>query len=321
MTYYPIIIPTLNRYEHFRRCVESLARNTHADKTELVIGLDFPPSSKYEEGHRKIKEYIPSIRGFKKVTLFERKENYGAYRNGLALREYVFQNYDAVITTEDDNEFAPCFLDYTNKMLEHYGNDERVASISGFLPTDFYGMSETGILFTKESNGWGNGIWRDKHPDEDERYEIVETIPYSLKSSWRSLITCPSSFRMLLSMVSTHKRWGDISRTQVNIFNNLYQVRPAISLCRNWGIDGTGVNCDNNRNTYNRFIHQQISSDKTFSVPTNWEIYYPKSVARATFWINWPKNKLIFFMKFCITIVKYVAFRLKKQNPCTQDSK
>lgn len=32
MTYYPVYISTLNRYERFRNCVESLARCTHADK-------------------------------------------------------------------------------------------------------------------------------------------------------------------------------------------------------------------------------------------------------------------------------------------------
>ena len=40
--YYPIVIPTLNRYEHFKKCVESLARNTHADKTELIVGVRLP---------------------------------------------------------------------------------------------------------------------------------------------------------------------------------------------------------------------------------------------------------------------------------------
>ena len=48
--YAPILIPTLNRYEHFKRCVESLAKCTHAEKTELVIGLDYPPSERYQKG-------------------------------------------------------------------------------------------------------------------------------------------------------------------------------------------------------------------------------------------------------------------------------
>ena len=117
MTYYPVIIPTLNRYEHFKRCVESLARNTHADKTELVIGLDYPPSKKYEKGYKQIKEYLPSINGFKKITIFGRRENYGVHRNFIALQNYAFEHYDAVISTEDDNEFSPCFLDYMNKAL------------------------------------------------------------------------------------------------------------------------------------------------------------------------------------------------------------
>lgn len=44
MTYYPVIIPTLNRFEHFKNCVESLANCTYAPETELIIGLDFPPA-------------------------------------------------------------------------------------------------------------------------------------------------------------------------------------------------------------------------------------------------------------------------------------
>ena len=58
MIYYPIIIPTLNRYEHFKRCVESLAKNIHSDKTERVIGFDFPPSNKYFDGYEKMKNDI-----------------------------------------------------------------------------------------------------------------------------------------------------------------------------------------------------------------------------------------------------------------------
>lgn len=58
LNYAPILIPTLNRYEHIRRCVESLSRCTHADKTELVIGLDFPPSEKYIERWKRIDAYL-----------------------------------------------------------------------------------------------------------------------------------------------------------------------------------------------------------------------------------------------------------------------
>ena len=56
--YAPVYIPTLNRYEHFKRCLESLERCTDADKTDVYVGLDYPPSEKYVAGWKKIDEYL-----------------------------------------------------------------------------------------------------------------------------------------------------------------------------------------------------------------------------------------------------------------------
>ena len=56
--YSPVIIPTLNRYEHFKRCLESLEQCTGATYTDVYIGLDYPPADKYIDGWRKIDEYL-----------------------------------------------------------------------------------------------------------------------------------------------------------------------------------------------------------------------------------------------------------------------
>ena len=56
--YAPVWIPTLNRFEHFKRCLESLERCTGADKTDVYVGLDYPPSDKYVEGWKKIDAYL-----------------------------------------------------------------------------------------------------------------------------------------------------------------------------------------------------------------------------------------------------------------------
>ena len=53
MIFAPVIIPTLNRYEHFRKCLESLEACTGAEKTDVYVALDFPPSEKYVEGWKK----------------------------------------------------------------------------------------------------------------------------------------------------------------------------------------------------------------------------------------------------------------------------
>ena len=54
MKYAPILIPTMCRYNHFFRLIESLKVNTWAKYTDIYIGLDYPPSSKYEEGYKQI---------------------------------------------------------------------------------------------------------------------------------------------------------------------------------------------------------------------------------------------------------------------------
>ena len=58
MKYAPVIIPTLCRYEHFVRCVESLKKNTWAKYTDIYIGLDYPKKDSHREGYLKIKEYL-----------------------------------------------------------------------------------------------------------------------------------------------------------------------------------------------------------------------------------------------------------------------
>ena len=66
MSYAPIMIPTLCRYEHLVKCVESLAANSLASETELYIGLDYPTKESHWEGYRKIEQYLVSIEGLSK---------------------------------------------------------------------------------------------------------------------------------------------------------------------------------------------------------------------------------------------------------------
>ena len=167
MTYYPVIIPTCNRYGHLRACVESLAACTHADKTELVISLDYPPSEKYVEGWGKIKEYLPTITGFRKVTTFVQEKNLGVGENGnfSFLVNYVSAHYDAWISTEDDNVFSPCFLDYMDKGLEMYRDDESVLSINAFfynenIPFDYRDSTIVKSIYL--FSAWGVGMWGDR---------------------------------------------------------------------------------------------------------------------------------------------------------------
>jgi hypothetical protein len=264
MTCYPIVIPTLCRYEHLKRCIDSLARNTHASETELIIGLDYPSKDSHWDGYLKICDYVKTISGFKKVTIRRRSENWGGAKNLHDLFEYAYESYDAAIETEDDNEFSPCFLDYMNKMLERYKNDARVAAVCGYSQMCYSGCSDNNILFSYDSNAWGSGYWRKQSYEHWAiPYDYYCNVLRSFTKSWKLLRTYPGCYEMLRSMVKNRLVWGDVMRTTVNIIQNQYCVYPSVSLSRNWGMDGSGEHCD----TYDqqKFESQYISKDHVYS--------------------------------------------------------
>lgn len=257
--YAPILIPTLNRYKHFRRCVESLARCTHADKTELVIGLDYPPAEKYHEGWEKISDYISLITGFKKVTVLRTDTNLGAIANSRRIREYIQDKYKTYIFSEDDNEFSPCFLDFMNKALEKYKDNPHVFSISGYNQESFY-SDDRDVVFIYDNSAWGQGFWSNREMPKEEYLQIVLSKPKNIIKIWK---TYPILLKLSLSLVRKKKFYGDALYTIKCICEELYQIRPSLSLVRNLGNDGSGLHSG----VSEKFSKQRISDKLSFEIP------------------------------------------------------
>lgn len=163
MIYAPVLIPTLNRYEHFKETVTSLSQCTGADMTDLYIALDYPPSSFYEEGYKKIIDFLPSISGFKTVNVIKRETNYGVVDNHMdALHRVILTKYDRFIFSEDDNHFSPNFLEFINKGLERYKDDKSVIAVNGYR--HFYNLhfADNNFFFQDiDFSAWGYGMTRD----------------------------------------------------------------------------------------------------------------------------------------------------------------
>ena len=68
MNFAPIIIPTLNRCDHLKACLESLNNNHNAENTEVFVSVDYPPSEKYIDLMEK-KVRALSNRDFKFIRL------------------------------------------------------------------------------------------------------------------------------------------------------------------------------------------------------------------------------------------------------------
>ena len=251
----PVLIPTLNRYKHFKRCVESLAECTHAEKTDLYIALDYPLNESHWDGYKKIANYVNEIKGFKAVVIIKRDKNYGAIKNVKEARKEIFKKYDRIIVLEDDNEFSPNFLDYINKGLEVYKNRDDILSICGYnFPIQIPNGYNKDIYLWTGVSGWGYGTWKNKWEQIDWSISEIKTFIRKRKNVRRLNNIADHLYYSLKRIIETGNITGDTFLSYYNLANKMYTVYPCISRVRNTGHDGTGVHCGID----NRFVNQKI---------------------------------------------------------------
>ena len=293
--YAPILIPTLNRYEHFKRCVESLSRCTHASDTDLYIGLDFPPSQQYFEGYKKIKEYLSSISGFKSVVILEADHNLGV--NGNCNRMYTVVRelgYKKYIFTEDDNEFSPNFLDYCNWALEYFERDNSVLYICGYNLINTPHITNNIYKYNHAFCAWGCATWFSKV----DRKTDISTISEMTKIVDNSPLTMVFSSKVfllssLLYMIKKNYVLGD-TIIQALPDDEKWCVFPKLSMVRNYGHDGSGVH-GGSRESYLKHIHMPIDESTIFEPHIVGDLFNPE-IAEA-FKAKYGKKPLVYRLR------------------------
>ena len=255
MYYAPVIIPTLCRFDHFKECMESLARNTWAKGTEIYIGLDYPARDAHQEGYDKICKYLDETSfPFAKVNVLKRESNYGVSKNVEDLRDTVRQKYDRFIFTEDDNVFSARFLEYIDTMLEKIKDKDDVFGVCGYsYPIDFTGSKDNTSCTDGESffvktafPAWGYGGFfhkRDKLMSEYTHEFLINGIKKGV------------NHKLIKSLGKIYGGWfvnracgKEITYDDIDV--QLYQtltgkmsIMPHKTLVKNMGWDGSGVNC------------------------------------------------------------------------------
>lgn len=258
MVYAPIIIATLNRYEHLKRCITSLQRNSWAKYTELYISVDYPAKESHWEGYRKVREYLEEgIEGFKKVSVYYQPSNLGGAENYMFLTRIIFQSYDRWIETEDDNEFSPCFIEFMDKGLELFKDDPDILYLCGHTPErEWYTEGENILKLSSIRYYYGEGIWRDKwiRFSQDKNRKLFDSIGRNPYYIWKLYY---HSRNMLWWYVHRYlcdpyeamfSKDGEVAPIDINIniyciIKNKYIITPVKSLCRNFGRDGSGAHC------------------------------------------------------------------------------
>lgn len=268
--YAPVIIPTLNRYEHFKRCLESLERCTGAEKTSVYVALDYPPSDKYAEGWKKIASYLESkesSNGFDDLIVIRRDRNFGiCHENGnyeTLVRE-IMKQYDRYILSEDDNEFSPCFLEYMNHNLEKYKYAPDVFCVCGYLSMKDECDSRNYTQFKSERYvAWGVGFWTSKYyeythyTNQNNVLELIEPAKvqeYYLKDKRESILSS------VVAMSRGALILGDVTLGTYLRLKNMHCILPTKSKVRNHGWDGSG----SHGGIVNGYSSQEIDTNKVY---------------------------------------------------------
>lgn len=303
LKYAPILIVTLNRYDHFKKCVESLAKNKVAKFSDLYIALDYPPSEKYIAGYELICKYIEKgIQGFANVTIIKREKNYGVKKNIAQATNYVFEKYESLIFTEDDNVFSSCFLDYMNKALIKFKDDESVLDICGYSCPAEWAHDEYNVFLSNSCfSAWGFGEWKEKNK---ETYDLLTAKKYRSyckdKKKINDLINkSPRSFCYYMQTVLSRKlAMYDVVKQVYMIFENKYCLMPKISLVRNEGWDGSGVHKITEDYIDLGFASQTISEDTEFVLYDIDSIKYHPENGKCFNRLFQPSDKLLKKSKF-----------------------
>ena len=313
MIYAPVLITTVNRYQHFKECIESLSRCTWADKTDVFVAVDYPPSEKYWEGYNLIKDYLDNCDGlgFKSLNIIYRDSNF-FYKEGGNLGpliEEVGKSYDRYIITEDDNVFSPNFLMYIDKGLEKFQNDQSVMAIVGYK--HFYPIKSDCNTFFRQNvdfSAWGFGIWKDRM-DEINKFSTSNGFYHTF--SWLKAKKLYKNgryrFAMYLNLASRKKKvtMSDNPLSVYMALNDMDVVMPTKSLVRNRGWDNSGIHCSTTDDSLaTMHINQEISDRIQFDFfgsgmefyAENKKSYVYNSYGRIS-WVEYLKSILSFYPK------------------------
>lgn len=238
----PILLFTYNRLNHTRRCIEALLKNGLATESEIYIYADAAKTEDQEKAVKEVRNYLYTIRGFKKIILIERTENWGLARNIIDGVTTQVQKYGRVIVLEDDLIVAPHFLTFMNDALETYQDEPRVGHIQACDFTQDPSLPDTFLIKWTGSWGWGTWerAWKHFNPDGKALLQELETrkLTYTFDFNGKYGFT-----RMLRRQIQGKNNSWAIRWNASLFLKDILSLNVGRSLVQNEGFDGSGTHC------------------------------------------------------------------------------
>ncbi len=154
----PIALFAYRRPDHLRATLASLAANEPAVRSSLTIFCDGPRSPADHPALDEVRSIALHAEGFQNVDVITSDRNRGLSQSIIFGVTSMFQQHSSLIVLEDDMVTSPHFLDYMNRSLNYYADDNRVWCVHGYLfPVDS-DLPDT--FFLRGAECWGWATWR-----------------------------------------------------------------------------------------------------------------------------------------------------------------
>lgn len=264
MKHSPIALFVYNRPKHTQLTIEALQKNILASESELFIFSDAAKSGAQVEAVEEVRSYINLISGFKSINITQQKENKGLAKSIIDGVTQLCNQYGRVIVLEDDLLTSPYFLKYMNDALNHYEHVDKVMHVAAYMfPIDAKGLPDTFLLRLGSCWGWGtwNSAWQyfEKSPEKLIRdYSDQDIHRFNLDGSYDFWSQVEQNNDGVLNTWAVF--W------YASIFNRKgLSLHPSISMVKNIGTDGTGINSGTSDIFITSYSSQEIEHFESYS--------------------------------------------------------
>lgn len=235
----PIALFLYNRLEHTRKTVNALLACKESIKTDLFIFCDGPKTAATDtdiENISAVRDFAKKVKGFKSIKIVEYSSNIGLSNSIVRGINEVLNSYENIIVIEDDIIVSSDFLTYMNEAFHKYGQDNRVAGITGYS----FPIHESDMYFTRTGSCWGWGTFKRvwfKFMEQRNSLSVSHIPENELKLF--------NVYEQLYTNMFECARNGIIQSWAVEFYlyyfiQKQYFLMPGINLINNVGFDGSG---------------------------------------------------------------------------------
>lgn len=252
----PIAVFCYNRPEHLKKTLDALSQCTGIKNSWVYIFQDGPKKNASEEELSKIisvKNIIGDYKSGKETIITCQKENIGLNASIEFGISKVFELHDRIIVLEDDILVAKGFIEFMNKALHHFHNDPSIWHISGYTPQFIRQRTKKSPFLLRTAQIWGWATWK-------KNWELLYNINPVLtlnrlrenQSKAKSYNFHPSlNYLDLLSKtVNGDQTIWDTKWSSALFVNEKLSYYPYYSLCKNIGLDASGIHCKENSSDF-----------------------------------------------------------------------